>query len=209
MRLAFLLLFTATPAFAGHEPVRDDISAIRHDRTPDRHVFLGWTGDNRAVSHIARCGISDIGIPFCSATLEVAHGMLPDRTEVLAPESTGGAHWTVPTQLARQAIRAERDALAELGQLQPSAHGPLPKVTLDASSCRIDVLVGTQRTERALAIDGERCSMGDGNEAFRDAHVLSVRMSPDRLHLAVTIEVLDTINAWTDPMTRTVIVNAS
>src|SRR5882724_5311105 len=194
MRLALLLVLASTPAFADREPVRDDIVDIRHDRTPERRVFLGWTGDNRAVSHVANCGVSDIGIPFCSATLEVAHGMLPERTELLTPECAepcdplaGSFRWEVPARLARKAIRAERTALAELGQLQPSAHGALPKVTLDASSCRIDVLVGTQRTERALAIDSERCSMGDGNEAFRDAHVLSVRMSPDRLHLAVTI----------------------
>src|SRR5690349_19590958 len=72
MRLALLLLLASTLAFADQEHVRDDIVDLRHDRWPNRRVFLGWTADNRAVIHVVSCGTYDgSGAPFCSSSLEV------------------------------------------------------------------------------------------------------------------------------------------
>src|SRR5215510_4428720 len=86
MRLALLLLLASTLAFADHEPVRDDIVDLRHDRWPNRRVFLGWTADNRAVIHVASCGTFDgSGAPFCSSTLEVFGATKQSRTPLLDP----------------------------------------------------------------------------------------------------------------------------
>ena len=72
MRFALLVLLASTPALAGHELVRDDIVDLRHDRWPNRRVFLGWTADNRAVIHVVSCGTYDgSDAPFCSSSLEV------------------------------------------------------------------------------------------------------------------------------------------
>ncbi len=205
MRLAWLVLLASTPAFADREPVRDDIVDIRHGRTPDRRVFLGWTGDGRAVSHLAACGVSDGGGPFCSSQLEVTgrdpHVLLEAECPGSCDPYSESFHWSVPTKLAAHAIRRERAALDALGPLQPSAQGTLPAVEVVASACTVDVVVNAHRTP-VLSRDCE-------DARVRDAKLLDVRMSPDHLKLAVRIEVLDQTMEYVDPHDVLVIVDAT
>src|SRR5437870_4300767 len=101
-------------------PVRDDIVELRHRRTPNPYVFLGWTRDGRAVVHSAACGVNDGGGPFCHSELDVIDGKGTQATKVLEPTcgkcdpNADDFRWEVSPKLAAQAIRAERDALAAL-----------------------------------------------------------------------------------------------
>ncbi len=214
MRLALLVLLASTPAFADHEPVRDDIVDLRHDRWPNRRVFLGWTEDNRAVIHVASCGTYDgSGAPFCSATLEVYGATRRSLTRLLDPvqadAGSPGPTWAVSTELASQAIRAERAALDTLGTLQPSAAGTLPAVKIGGDSCRIDVLVGQRRITGVMKISPTNCVTSGGESSFREARIREVQRSPDRLRLAVTLTIQPRTLEWGDPVDITMVVDAS
>lgn len=211
MRLALLVLLGSTPAFADREPVRDDIVDLRHQRTPDRRVFLGWTADGRAVSHLSACGVSDGGGPFCSSQLEVTGEaprvlLQPECAEPCDPY-TEGFHWSVPRTLASRAIRTERTALQALGPLHASTPGPRPAVEVRAKPCAIDVLVG----ERRITVDtlGAQCISEGGDASFRDAKLLGVELSPDLQKLAVRIEVIDQVMEYADPRDLLVVIDAA
>lgn len=221
MRRALLLLLASTPAFADHEPVRDDIVDLRHDRWPNRRVFLGWTADNRAVIHVASCGTLDgSGSPFCSATLEVFGATKRSRTPLLDPTcrrcdpdradaGSSGPMWAVSTELASQAIHAERAALDALGTLQPSAVDTLPAVKIGGEACRIDVLVGQRRITGVMKISPTQCVTNGGDSSFRKARIRDVQLSPDRRMLAVTLTVEPRTFEWGDPVDITMVVEAN
>jgi len=228
MRLALLVLLAPTLAFADHEPVRDDIVDLRHDRWPNRRVFLGWTADNRAVIHVVSCGTYDgSGAPFCFSSLEVFGATKrsgrdgtdqltplldptcrhcdPDRADADSP----GPMWAVSTELASQAIHAERAALDALGTLQPSAVGTLPAVKIGGGICRIDVLVGQRRITGVMKISPTNCVANGGESSFRDARIRDVQLSPDRRMLAVTLTVQPRTLEWGDPVDITMVVDAN
>jgi hypothetical protein len=221
MRFALLLLLASTPALADHEPVHDDIVDLRHDRWPNRRVFLGWTADNKVVIHVASCGTFDgSGSPFCSSTLEVFGATKPSRTLLLEPTCKLGdpdragvasqdSVWAVSTELASQAIHAERAALDALGTLQPSAVGTLPTVKIAGDACRVDVLVGKQRITGVMKISTTQCITNGGNGSFRKARLRDVQLSPDRRKLAVTLTVEPRFFEWGDPVDLTLIVDAN
>jgi hypothetical protein len=228
MRLALLVLLASTPAFADHEPVRDDIVDLRHDRWPNRRVFLGWTADHRAVIHVASCGTYDgSGAPFCSSSLEVFDATMrsgrdgtdqltpvldptcrhcdPDRADADSP----GPTWAVSTELASQAIHAERAALDALGTLQPSAAGTLPAIKIGGGVCRIDVLVGQRRMTGVMEISPTDCVANGGESRFHDPRIRDVQLSPDRRMLAVTLTVQPRTFEWGDPVDITMVVDAN
>ena len=229
MRFALLILLASTLAFADHEPVRDDIVDLRHDRWPNRRVFLGWTADNRAVIHVVSCGTYDgSGAPFCSSSLEVfgatkrsgRDGADQFITPLLVPTcrhcdpdgagaDTPGTTWAVSTELASQAIHAERAALDALGTLQPSAVGTLPAVKIGGGICRIDVLVGQRRITGVMKISPTDCVANGGDSSFRDARIRDVQLSPDRRMLAVTLTVRPRTFEWGDPVDITMVVDAN
>ena len=213
MRFALLLLLASTPALADHEPVREDIVDLRHDRWPNRRVFLGWTADNKAVIHVASCGTYDgSGSPFCSSTLEVFGATKPSRTLLLEPRegvASQDSVWAVSTELASQAIHAERAALDALGTLQPSAVGTLPTVKIAGDACRVDVLVDKQRITGVMKISTTQCFTNGGNGSFRKARLRDLQLSPDRRKLAVTLTVEPRFFEWGDPVDLTIVVDAT
>lgn len=226
--VALWVLLTSTLAFADHEPVRDDIVDLRHDRWPNRRVFLGWTADNRAVIHVVSCGTSDgSGAPFCSSSLEVfgatkrsGRDGTARRTPLLDPTcrhcdpdpasaNSPGPMWAVSTELASRAIHAERAALDALGALQPSAVGTRPVVKIGGGLCRIDVLVGQRRITGVMKISPTSCVANGGDSSFRDARIGDVELSPDRRMLAVTLTVQPRTFEWGDPVDITMVVDAN
>ena len=221
MRLALLILLASTLAFADHEPVRDDIVDLRHDRSPNRRVFLGWTADNRAVIHVVSCGTYDgSGAPFCSSSLEVfgatkrsgrdgADKFTPLLDPVRADADSPGPMWAVSTELASKAIHTERAALDALGTLQPSAVGTLPAVKIGGGICRIDVLVGQRRITGVMKISPTNCVANGGESSFRDARIRDVQLSSDRRMLAVTLTVQPRTLEWGDPVDITMVVDAN
>ena len=229
MRSALLVLLVSTLAFADHEPVRDDIVDLRHDRWPNRRVFLGWTADNRAVIHVVSCGTYDgSGAPFCSSSLEVFSATKRsgkdgrDGTDQFTPlldptcrncesdragADSPGPTWAVSTELASQAIHAERAALDALGTLQPSAVGTLPAVKIGGGICRIDVLVGQRRITGVMKISPTDCVADGGTSSFRDARIRDVQLSPDHRKLAVTFTVQPRTFEWGNPVDITMVVD--
>lgn len=221
MRRALLLLLTSTPAFADHELVRDDIVDLRHDRWPNRRVFLGWTADSRAVIHVASCGTLDgSGSPFCSSTLEVFGATNRSGTPLLDPTckqcdpdranaGSQGPMWAVSTELASRAIHAEREALDALGTLRPSAVRTPPAVKIVGEACRIDVLVGQRRITGVMKVSPMQCVTNGGDSSFRTARIRDVQLSPDRRRLAVTLTVEPRTFEWGDPVDITMVVDAT
>jgi hypothetical protein len=219
MRLALWILLASTPALADPEPVRDDIVDLRHDRWPNRRVFLGWTADDRAVIHVVSCGTHDgSGAPFCSSSLEVFDATKQsgrDGTEQFTPlldpscrrcdADLSGPMWAVSTELASRAIRAERAALDALGPLQPSAVGALPVVKIGGGACRIDVLVGRRRIAGVMKIPPAHCLEDGGESSFRNPRIGDVQLSPDRRMLAVTLGVQPRMFEWGDPVDVTMV----
>jgi hypothetical protein len=195
MRLAFLLLVLLAHVAHADEPVRDDIVDLRHDRWPYRHVLVGWTADDRAVVHAAECFVNDGGGPLCSSRLDVIRTTAVESVPVLQPVYVDPFMWSVPTELASQAIRTERSALAKLGTLQPSATGPLPQVSVRVHMCDVDVVIGKKRVPAVLAL-GHRCDSEGGSDSFQRADVVAVRLSPDRLKIAVTLRVRSKSMEW-------------
>jgi hypothetical protein len=183
--------------------------------------YLGWTADNKAVIHVASCGTYDgSGSPFCFSTLEVFGGTKSSRTPVLDPTckwcdpdragvASPDSAWAVSTELASQAIHAERAALDALGTLQPSAVGTLPAVKIGGEICRIDVLVGQRRITGVMKISPSSCVANGGESSFRDARIRDVQLSPDRRMLAVTLTVRPRTLEWGDPVDITMVVDAS
>ena len=220
MRFALSLLLVSTSALAAPELVRDDIVDLRHDRWPNRRVFLGWTADNQAVIHVASCGTFDgSGSPFCSSTLEVFGATEPSRTLLLAPTcrscdpgsaavASPDSVWAVSTELAAQAIHAERAALDALGTLQPSGGGTLPAIKIGGEACRIDVLVGQRRITGVMKISPTQCVTNGGDSSFRKARIRDVQLSSDRRMLAVTLTVEPRTLEWGDPVDITMVVDA-
>ncbi|MBS1123445.1 MAG: hypothetical protein H6Q90_5673 [Deltaproteobacteria bacterium] len=222
MRLAYviLLVFVSTPVFAEHEPVRDDVVDLRHNRLPNRRVFLGWTADGRAVAHVVTCGVNDGGGPFCVSNLEVTGrdkgAGKSESTLVLQPACPDpcAPHgekfiWTVPTELASQAIRTERAALDRLGALLPSVPNLLPNIEAIGSTCRVDLMVGKRRVPRVAMLSPKECITDGGSESFHGARVGAVQMSPDRLTLAVTITIWLKFMEWSDAVDVTKLVDAN
>jgi hypothetical protein len=231
MRLALLVLvlLASTLAFADQEPVRDDIVDVRHDRWPNRRVSLGWTADNRAVIHVVTCGRYDgSGAPFCASTLEVfgatkrsGRDWRDQLTQLLVPTcmecdpdradvGSQGPTWAVSTELASQAIHAERAALDALGTLQPSAVGTRPAVQIGGDTCRIDVLVGQRRITGVMEISPPTSCFANGGEStLRKARIRDVQLSPDRQKLAVTLTVEPRTLEWGDPVDITMVVDAN
>lgn len=204
MRFAFLLLVLLTSVAHADEPVRDDIVDLRHHRLPDRRVFLGWASDGRAVVHAVACGVNDAGGPFCSSSLEVIGNRKVESVRVLEPSCGDSCDpfgetfaWSVPTELASQAIRAERAALAKLGALQPSATGPLPQVSARSDGCNVDVVIGDRRVPKVLAL-GKGCIREGGSESLVAAVVVGVQLSPDRRRIAVALRVRSRFMEWSD-----------
>jgi hypothetical protein len=200
--ICLLVAAIATPAFADHEPVRDDIVDLRHQRIPNGRVFLGWTADGRAVEHIARCGSAEAsGIPECGVWLEVTrqgHDSTrmplldpPTRCDLGPPCSDGTFPWTVPTEVASRAIRSERAALAELGPLQPSPAGPAPALTVVKDSCWVHLAAGTPSHLHTLAvvvaIDKRGCVADGGDSSVIAARLTGVQVSPDGGAVAATV----------------------
>lgn len=200
-----LALLVTAPAYAdtgGDEPVRQDIVDLRHQRLPARRVFLGWTADRKAVVHVASCGSSDGGGPFCEVSLEItgAKRAWPQSVPLLQPACSepctsydDGFPWTVPTELASRAIRAERAALAKLGPLQPSASAP-PLVRLEPDrqyeiySCRVKASIDGRQRLTLLAL-GDQCIYDGGGSSLNERDILDVQLSPDRHQLAITLRV--------------------
>jgi hypothetical protein len=218
--LPLLVLLASTPAFADPEPVRDDIVDLRHDRSPDRRVFLGWTADSRAVIHVVSCGNHDgSGAPFCSATLEVFGATTHSPTPVLDPvynpcdrdrdACSPRPTWLVSTELASRAVRAERAALDALGALQPSAVGARPAVKIGGDHCRVDVLVGARRIAGVLQVPPEQCVTTGGVSGIREPRIRDVQLSPDRRLLAVTLTATPRTFEWGDPVDITMVVDAN
>jgi hypothetical protein len=222
-RALLLLLLASTPAFADHEPVRDDIVDLRHDRWPNRRAFLGWTADNRAVIHVASCGTYDgSGAAFCFSTLDVFGATERSRssTQLLVPTSrqyepdppdagSPGPMWVVSTELASHAIHAERAALDALGALQPSAIGLPPAVKIGGTACRVDVLVGQRRIAGVMKQSPTQCVTNGGDSWFRNPRIRDVQLSPDRRLLAVTLTVEPRSMEWGDPVDLTIVVDAN
>jgi hypothetical protein len=193
-----LLLLASTPAFADHEPVRDDIVDLRHQRWPNRRVFLGWTADDKAVIHVVSCGALDgSGSPFCDSALEVFAAEKVAHTELLGPTPDCGpcspdakeTVWSISTELASQAIHAERAVLDALGTLQASAVGRLPTVKLAGDACRVDVLIDKRRITGALKLSAAQCMNNDGPSFFGKERIRDLQLSPDHRKLAVTFTV--------------------
>jgi len=215
MRFAVLLLLLAsTPAFADHEPVRDDIVDLRHNRWPNRRVFLGWTATNQAVIHVAICSLDGAGGATCRSTLEVVSATRPKATLLIEPpcnpcDDPYGKNfaWAVSTELASRAIRAERAALEALGPLQPSAVGTPPAVQVAADTCRVDLVVDKRRIAGVLR-PTRRCLDDGGDNSFSGARLRNVQLSPDHRKLAVTFTVGARFLEWTDPIDVTVVVDA-
>jgi hypothetical protein len=173
------------------------------------------------VIHVASCGTYDgSGSPFCFSTLEVLGGTKSSRTPVLDPTckwcdpdragvASPDSAWAVSTELASQAIHAERAALDALGTLQPSAVGTLPMVKLAADACRVDVLVGKRRITGVMKISTAQCITHGGNGSFRKARLGEVQLSPDRRKLAVTLTVEPRFFEWGDPVDLTIVVDAN
>lgn len=215
MRLPLLLLVLLTNVAHADEPVRDDIVDLRHHRLPYRRVFVGWTADGRAVIHAVACGVNDGGGPFCRSSLEVIGNTKTESVPVLQPVCSDPCDpygepfiWSVPTELASQAIRMERTALAELGALQPSATGPLPQVSVRADGCKVDVMIGKKRVPKVLAL-GDQCVYEGGSDSFQGVAVVGVRLSPDQRKIAVTLRVRSKFMEWTDSFEVTKVFDAT
>jgi hypothetical protein len=194
--LALLLLATAAHA----QPVRDDIVDIRHQRSPQRRVVLGWTADNRFVVHVADCSYGDGRRAYCTSALEVtdANGN-SEHTALFDLDCNPCEAKELPTDVAMIAIRAERDALRQLGNLKPSALASKPTLKMSGTECYLDLRVGTKHVKFDLGTD---CING-GNSSLWGTQIQNVATSPDGGTLAITLVIDFKTMEWRNPMTRT------
>jgi hypothetical protein len=61
--------------------------------------------------------------------------------------------------------------------------------------CDVDVVIGKKRVPAVLAL-GHRCDSEGGSDSFQRADVVAVRLSPDRLKIAVTLRVRSKSMEW-------------
>jgi hypothetical protein len=199
----------ATPAFADPEPVRDDIVEIRHQRAPNRHTFLGWTADNRAVSHISVCGMNDGGGWTCASKLEVVAGVHTTTTELLTPEytkDTDAIPFAVSSALAGKAIRTERAALDALGPLTPSAT-EVPVLSLTSDTCRVRLVAGKRTLGTIVKYDTKRCIQDGGDDSVHDATLRQVHVSPDHKKVVAIVTVERKSMEWTSAEDFSIVVD--
>jgi len=199
MRSLALVALLSTPAFAAPEPVRDDIVEIRHHRAPNRHTFLGWTGDNRAVSHISVCGMNDGGGWTCESKLEVVAGVHTTTTGLLAPEYTNDTDaipFAVSSAAAEKAIRTERATLDALGPLKPSAP-EVPVLFLTSDTCRVHLVAGKRTLGTVLKYTPKQCILDGGNDSVHNATLRQVHVSPDHKKLVAIVTVERKSMEWT------------
>lgn len=189
-------------AYADPEPVRDDIVDLRHGRLPTPLRFLGWTADGRAVLHVAQYAFQDASCaPEGSSTLVIvpAKGtsvsidvLVPEVNERI-PYCSDAWPWRVPTDLASRAIRAESEALAALGPLQPATPTSVPEFSLVRGDCWVHLATGAlgrRRTiSRVFTIGPKACITNGHDLGIHDARIVDVHASPDGRSVAVTVNV--------------------
>jgi hypothetical protein len=197
VRTLLVLLLLTTIAHA--QPVRDDIVDVRHQRSPQRRIPLGWTADNRFVVHVADCNSGDGRGPFCMSALELTDaGGKTEQITLFDVSCNPCERSEITTDLAMTAIRTERDQLRLLGTLTPSPLASKPDVKLTSTSCRLDLRHGKRRLKFEL---GDRCLFHGGSEAIEWASLLDVTTSPDGGTLAITVVVALRFGEWTNPHT--------
>lgn len=192
------------PLATASEPVREDIVDIRHRRAPNRRTLLGWTADGKAVVHVVACGVNDGGGPFCRSTLDVVGAKRTQSIALLQPTCTAcdpfdeSFAWLVSTELASQAIRTERAALAKLGPLRSSSPEAPPRVAARGDGCSIDLVVEARRVKNVFSL-GAECLWAGGNDSWSEVEVRDVQLAPDRAAIAVTVRVMAKSMEWRDP----------
>lgn len=202
MRTLLVLLPLLLATIAQAQPVRDDIVDIRHKRSPNRRVPLGWTANNHFVVHVASCGVNDAGGPFCSSTLEIVGERATESIVILGPKCDpcdpykDDFRYTIPTDQAMQAIRKERTALQRLGPLRATAPAS-PEIKLVQNSCQIVLKHGTRRAKFKV----DDCLHEGGSNSISDAAIASIDTSPDGGTLAVTVGMQLRFMEWTDAHT--------
>jgi hypothetical protein len=215
------LAATVSVAFADGEPVRDDIVDLRHHRYPAPLRFVGWTGDGRAVLHVAPCGFEDgSGAPSCSASLVVVGADRGERaTKVLEPEVDPSVAadgialpWRVPPAMASRAIHDEAALFAAIGPLAPGAAMPTTALAVTYDSCWVHLAAGAPGSRRTIApvlTIGPGACIANGHDLFvKRAGIVDVHASPDGRRLAVTVEIVTvSLDAYASSL-KTVIVAA-
>lgn len=218
MRLLACAILAVTST-ATAEPVRDDITDLRHHRMPTPLRFLGWTADGRAVLHEASYGFQDDScMPQGGSTLlTVRDDGTGDSIPLLQPVvdddfvlCSDAFPWRVPTALASRAIRAEARALAALGPLQPGVPAKHPELSLVRGPCWLHLAARTHghthTIARVLTIGPETC-VADGHDlGIRDAQIVDMHASPDGRSLAVTVNVTTQSMDFYDSFVQTVVV---
>ncbi len=200
--LTCLALLVLSSTLAAAEPIRDDIVDLRHGRLPNRRVFLGWTADDRAVVHVASCGVNDGGGPFCSSVLEVTDRSGTSSTVLLVPACgecdpySDTFRYQVPTEVASKAIRAAAQKLAALGPLRASSASPTADARITRTTCSVAVAIGEATTKVSL---GKDCIANGGSESIQSANVRDVHRSPDGAVLAITIAMDVKWMEWSGP----------
>lgn len=209
MKSVALVALLSTPALADPEPVRGDIVEIRHQRAPNRHTFLGWTADNRAVSHIAVCGMNDGGGWTCASKLEVVAGVHTTTTELLTPEYTKDSDalpFAVSSAVAAKAIRSERAALDALGPLNASAT-EVPVLSLTSDTCWVRLVAGKRTLGTIVKYDAKHCILDGGDDSVHDATLRQVHVSPDHKKLAAIVTVERKAMEWTSAEDFSIVVD--
>lgn len=167
------------------EPIRDDILDIRHERFPDRRVFLGWTADGRAVMHEAGC-LTQFDVLMCSVTL-FAVGADGKRSEGISLLELND-NFAISTEVASAAIRKERDALARLGPLAAGTTSPALALTV---SVECDGIV-LRRRGKPLATLADMVCPGDLADAetptVGNPRIRAVHDSPDGRSFAISVD---------------------
>ncbi len=187
MRIALLSVLLAS-ASVHADPVRDDIVDIRHGRSPDRRVFLGWTADGSAVEHDVLCAVqNDVSVCWSALVVSSIHGI--ETTRLFGIENAAG----LSTDVAGKAIATERDTLATLGALTRDASADELTLIAAVDCDGVAIRRGTQTLGYAARIANPSCMNGmvDAETPSVSApKIRGVHVAPDRHHVAVSVDYL-------------------